>query len=71
MTTEKKIREAFEKYASRFDTFGDKWQDMGADQYFIAGYLALLNELEFCGYNNTPQEMLMHKVYRLPEGIEK
>lgn len=30
--------QAFEAYAATFDTFGNKWQDMGADEYFAAGW---------------------------------
>lgn len=39
---ERAKRNAFEAYASGFDTFGDKWQDLGADDHFIAGYEAAL-----------------------------
>ena len=35
-------QQAFDLFASQYDTMGDKWQDMGADQYFIAGYNAAL-----------------------------
>lgn len=31
---------AFETFASQYDTDGDAWQNMGADEYFIAGYKA-------------------------------
>lgn len=37
---------AFDKFASGFDTLGDKWQDMGANEYFIAGYKAALEQRE-------------------------
>lgn len=33
---------AFEAWVSEFDTESDEYQDMGADQYFIAGYQAAL-----------------------------
>lgn len=39
----KTANQAFEEYAAKFDTFGDKWQDMGADQYFVAGYAAAID----------------------------
>ena len=32
--------QAFEAYAAQFDTLGDTWQDMGADEYFEAGWSA-------------------------------
>lgn len=31
---------AFDAYASQYDTFSDAWQDMGAHDYFRAGYIA-------------------------------
>ena len=64
MTTEAKIREAFEKVKPLTE-------NLSQFMCFRAGYLSLLNELEFGGYNTTPQDMLMHKVYRLPEGVTK
>lgn len=33
---------AFEAWVAQFDTYSDEYQDMGADQYFIAGYQAAL-----------------------------
>ena len=30
--------QAFIDYAAKFDTFGNQWQDMGADEYFCAGW---------------------------------
>lgn len=35
-------RAAFEAWVAQFDTYSDEYQDMGADQYFIAGYQAAL-----------------------------
>lgn len=32
--------QAFDHYASKFDTMSDEWQDMGADDYFKAGFKA-------------------------------
>ena len=63
MDTEQKIKAAFIKAASTGSEY--------SYHCFREGYLALLNELEFGGYNTTPQDMLMHKVYRLPEGVTK
>lgn len=40
---EQAAREAFNKFASGYDTFSNDWQDMGADAYFIAGYVAAIN----------------------------
>ena len=64
MTTEDKVREAFEKYkASKI------YPESVAYGYFRAGYMALLNELEplFATTSVTKTELL----YRLPEGVEK
>lgn len=44
-TNAKKINEArnaFEKWASQYDHYSDEYLDMGADAFFIAGYLAAL-----------------------------
>jgi hypothetical protein len=40
--SDNQAQQAFDLFASQYDTMGDKWQDMGADQYFIAGYNAAL-----------------------------
>jgi len=58
--TEEKIREAYEKKS------GTPFKNMDAYQeleycYFRAGYLALLNSLQF----TTPE------LYRLPEGVTR
>ena len=54
------IREAFEKITSSTNR-ARHYDD------FTAGYLALLNELEFVSYPREGVETL----YRLPEGVEK
>ncbi len=38
--TDEQIDEEFKLYASKFDTSSDKWLDMGADDYFKAGFKA-------------------------------
>ena len=38
--TDEQIDKEFEAYAAQFDTFGDEWQDMGAGDYFKAGFKA-------------------------------
>jgi hypothetical protein len=35
---------AFEVWVSKFDTTSNQYLDMGANEYFIAGYLAALEE---------------------------
>lgn len=44
--TDAQIDAVFDAYASRFDTFGDEWQDMGAGDYFKAGFKAAINAKE-------------------------
>jgi hypothetical protein len=39
-------RAAFEAWAAQFDHFSDEYQDMGTDQYFIAGYQAAIESQE-------------------------
>lgn len=41
--TAKTLSDAFQVFASGFDTFGNEWQDMGADEYFNAGFKAAHN----------------------------
>jgi hypothetical protein len=36
------IELAFDAFASQYDTYSNAWQDMGADEFFKAGYLAAL-----------------------------
>lgn len=36
------MNEQDKAFAARYDTFGNEWQDMGADQYFAAGWQAAL-----------------------------
>jgi hypothetical protein len=59
MTTEQKIREAFEKYRKLKIGVPYYYED------FEAGYLALLNDLELVGENKV------EKLYRLPEGVNR
>ena len=40
-----RIKEAFERYASGFDCYGDEWQDKGADECYEAGYRQALEDL--------------------------
>lgn len=40
LLTDEQIDEEFKLYASKFDTSSDKWLDMGADDYFKAGFKA-------------------------------
>ena len=61
MTTETKIREAFEKYKAI-----TIYPDSVCEADFRAGYMALLNELEPFDCVNGCRNL-----YRLPEGIEK
>lgn len=59
MTTEEKIREAYESVTTKS---GFK-QTVGGFIYFKAGYLTLLNSLELVGSNKV------ESLYRLPEGV--
>ena len=64
MTTEQRIREAWDIYHSEFESDHDDFDS------FEAGYLALLNELEpstVMGIDNV----CGRKIYRLPEGVTK
>lgn len=56
---EEKIKEDFRKFAKEHDNIYDDWES------FKAGYLAMLNSLEFVGTNKV------ETLYRLPEGITK
>ena len=38
--TDEQLDKEFEAYAAQFDTFSDEWQDMGAGDYFKAGFKA-------------------------------
>ena len=72
MTTEQKIREAFEKWNRSRPEAVTKYE-MDA---FFAGYIALLNELVPQGEWNTFQngldiELRRTTVYTLPEGVKK
>ena len=75
MTTEQKIREAFEKEFNTLDFTQDK-DAWGKDKYqhpyvqclfdgYKSGYMALLNELEYL------PEFEPDNLYRLPEGVTK
>ena len=56
---EEKIKEDFRKFAKEHDNIYDDWDS------FKAGYLALLNSLEYVGENKVD------KLFRLPEGVTK
>ena len=62
MTTEQKIREAYE-IAVNNDPY------ISSLHCFRGGYLAALNDLISVGYRNAPWDLTM--LYRLPEGVEK
>ena len=84
MTTEQKIREAFEKYKAK-----TIFPESVCEEDFRAGYLSLLNSLDQFGYaycyqgvdicfSTEPQESdiptsyyWQEMLYRLPEGVEK
>lgn len=38
--TDEQIEKKFEEFAARYDTLGGEWQDMGANDYFKAGFKA-------------------------------
>ena len=38
--TDEQIEKKFEEFAAQYDTLGDEWQDMGANDYFKAGFKA-------------------------------
>ena len=61
MTTEQKIREAFEKYKAK-----TIFPESVCEEDFRAGYLTLLNSLEPINIMG-----LRYTVYRLPEGVIK
>lgn len=46
MGNELNAKAAFYEFASKFDTEGDEWQDMGADKYFEAGFAYGLSEVQ-------------------------
>lgn len=58
MTTDQKIREAYEKYKAR-----TIFPESVCEEDFRAGYLALLNSLKYDGYDYG-------SMYRLPEGYQ-
>lgn len=66
MTTEQKIKEAFDVHKRSMDI-----EDSPQFVDFRAGYLALLNSLEPTGVfaRNKEREQVM--TYRLPEGVTK
>lgn len=41
--TNEQLDAEFSAYAAQFDTLGDEWQDMGAGDYFKAGFMAAHN----------------------------
>lgn len=43
------IERAFDEFAAGFDCCGDEWQDMGANEYFAAGFKAALAALDAKG----------------------
>ena len=78
MTTEQRIREAFEKYKAT-QTFAPEWVSLSS---FEAGYMALLNELEPLELWQHESGMLSTKdmtfnagkrrqLFALPEGVTK
>ena len=64
MTTEQKIREAFEKFIAIDDEYNSEY----AEDAFTAGYLALLNSLEPTEYTNDSDG---RQTYTLPVGVTK
>lgn len=40
MTVNQQALKAFNQFADNFDCDSDQWQDMGANEYFIAGFQA-------------------------------
>ena len=75
MTTQQKIREAFEKHINEMlKLYGDdpdmrkaiKRERAYSFDMFYKGYLALLNELEIVSVSMDRKHL-----YRLPEGVEK
>ena len=38
--TDEQIEKKFEKFSAQYDTLGNEWQDMGANDYFRAGFKA-------------------------------
>jgi len=63
MTTEQKIREAFEKYKAK-----TIFPESVCEEDFRAGYLALLNSLELSDWVRDSDNA---SLYALPEGVEK
>ena len=66
MTTEQKIREAFEKAMDERRDMSE--EEKGSLPYYLfkSGYMALLNELEIASVSIDRK-----RLYRLPEGVEK
>lgn len=40
MTEQEQIDKAFHEFTSKYDLYGNEWQDMGCDELFKAGWLA-------------------------------
>lgn len=40
-----RAKERFEEWTGQFDVYSDAYQDMGADEYFVAGYQAALRDI--------------------------
>ena len=40
MTEQEQIEKAFNEFTSKYDLYGNEWQDMGCDELFKAGWLA-------------------------------
>lgn len=51
-----KWRDAFDKFAGKYDTLGDDWQDMGLDQVFKAGYEAAMQSIENKRHSHNPRD---------------
>ena len=62
MTTDQKIREAYEQ-AVKNDPY------ISSLVVFTGGYKAALDDLISVGYRNAPYDLTM--LYRLPEGVTK
>lgn len=57
MNTEQQ-QAAFEVWSAQFDHYSDEYQDMGADQYFVAGYQAALESPEVQALRDALEEMI-------------
>lgn len=60
-------KEAFENWSGKFDTGSNEYLDMGADEYFIAGYESRQPEIDALKDKITAKERVLETM----RGVEK